>query len=255
MATWHTGQAWRVVNGLDQLNNQIRSGYPDAVLHTSADSWGALADNAHSTSSDHYPHYYTALGSTAVVCARDFPHAPAHGLDGGVITERLRLSRDARIGYVIFNRRIFYGRVFNGIPAFTWMPYTEDDPHDTHFHVSSVHTADADSTRPWAIAGQTTLGDDGMYVQTPDGAVWAVGAQNLHHVTLTEWNRFTGVNPRPPVLILDSAVALNDFKSNPLQVTPEIDASEIVGALVADPAFGEAIESHAFNASQRAERE
>lgn len=92
-----------------------------------------------------------------------------------------------------------------------------------------------------------------MYVQTPDGAVWAPENGKLHHVTLSEWNRFTGANPRPSILVLDSAAALNDFKAE-TAVIPTIDVSEVVGALVHDPDFGTLIHDRAFDAAQDAEK-
>jgi hypothetical protein len=170
MATWQRGQAWRVVNSLQTLNAQLRERYQKAAPPaTPATSWGSIADGAHSSTSDHYPHYYAALGATAVVCARDFPHAASLGMDGGLITEALRQSRDPRIGYVIFAGRIFSGHVVNGVAAFTWRKYTGSDGHWTHFHVSSVHTALADDSRPWALPGApiAPTGDDDM---TPDQA-------------------------------------------------------------------------------------
>lgn len=155
MAIWTKGQSWRVTNSLNTLNQQVRAYAPRSVPPaTPVDSWGALADDAHSASSDHYPHYYTALGSTAVVCARDFPHAPALGLDGGVVTEHMRRARDARVGYIIFNRRITGPN-----HGWLWDPYDGDDPHDTHFHVSGVHTAIADSTTPWSLPGGLAAAD------------------------------------------------------------------------------------------------
>src|SRR5690348_12488358 len=118
---WVRGQPWRVVDSLQTLNAQIREYAPRAVPPaTDVNAWGSIADDAHSASSDHYPHYYVSeLGATAVVCARDFPHAPALGLDGGVVTERLRQSRDPRIGYVIFDRRIT-----GPSHGWQWAPYT-----------------------------------------------------------------------------------------------------------------------------------
>jgi hypothetical protein len=178
VTTWQPGQPWRVVHGLDQLNNQLRSAYPNAVLHTTADSWGSLADGAHDVTSDHYPHYYSALGSTAVVTARDFPHAPSWGMDCGVISEHLRRARDPRIRYVIFNGRIFYSRVVNGVAAWTWQEYTGDDQHRTHMHVSSERTAVADSTMTWSLptsvaaASEKEIND--MYLvryKNPDGTL------------------------------------------------------------------------------------
>ncbi|GAA2327579.1 hypothetical protein [Dactylosporangium salmoneum] len=146
--------AWRVVRSLEKLNTQVRASAPRAVPPaTPTSAWGSIGDTLHTSTSDHSPHVYPVLGTTPVVCARDFPHAPALGLDGAVYTETLRLSRDPRIGYVIFNRRIFSGHPVDGVPAFTWRSYSGSDPHDTHWHVSSVYTALADDERPWAIPG------------------------------------------------------------------------------------------------------
>ncbi|HEY9417780.1 MAG TPA: hypothetical protein VIQ30_23725 [Pseudonocardia sp.] len=144
---WRKGQPWRTVRSLDRLNEQIRAAFPRAVPPaTPAASWGAIADSLHSSTSDHYPHFYSALGKTAVVCARDFPHAPALGLNAHVVAEQLRASRDSRIGYVISNRRIT-----GPSHGWRWDTYNGSDPHDTHIHVSTVHTAAADDTRDWQI--------------------------------------------------------------------------------------------------------
>ncbi|MGW9196046.1 hypothetical protein [Micromonospora chersina] len=149
---WSKGQPWRVVRSLDRLHEQIRAKYPRAVPPaTDPNSWGALADGAHSMTSDHYPHYYSALGATAVVTARDFPHAPELGLDFGEVAEDLRLSRDPRIKYVIFDGRMFSSYASGGYAPFTWRPYSGPDMHRTHGHVSSVHTAAADDPRDWQI--------------------------------------------------------------------------------------------------------
>ena len=186
---WAKGQPWRVAGGLQKLAEQIRAYAPRAVPPaTPASAWGSIADDAHSASSDHFPHWYSTLGAEAVVCARDFPHSPALGLDGGVVTEALRISRDPRIGYLIFNRRITGPN-----HGWQWEHYDGSDPHDTHFHVSSVHTALADDTRAWVLPGQGD-GDldanqakqlaDVHYALTtgaygPEQARWAVGMGKL----------------------------------------------------------------------------
>ena len=144
---WSTGQPWRVVRSLERLRDQIRAAYPQAVPPaTPAASWGSIADSAHSSTSDHYPHYYSALGTVAVVCARDFPHAPELGLDAHAVADELRRSRDPRIAYVISN-----GRITGPQHGWQWVPYYGADPHDTHIHVSTVHTAAADDARDWQI--------------------------------------------------------------------------------------------------------
>ncbi|MFG2165508.1 hypothetical protein [Micromonospora chersina] len=150
---WIKGQQWRVVRSLDRLNEQIRAAYPRAVPPaTDPNSWGSLADSLHSSTSDHYPHFYAALGATAVVCARDFPHAPSCGLDAHALADRLRASRDPRIGYVISN-----GRITGPSHGWQWDPYSGSDPHDTHIHVSTVHTAAADDTRDWQIGEDDSM--------------------------------------------------------------------------------------------------
>lgn len=157
--------AWRLVRSLDQLRQQVRTAAPQAAPPaTAASAWGTIGDAAHTSTSDHSPHTYAALGSTPVVCAADFPHAPALGLDGAAFTEALRQSRDKRIAYVIFN-----GRVFSSTNApWTWRTYTGSDKHDTHWHVSVVHTAAADDTRDWAMPGASTAGGE-MELGTPTG--------------------------------------------------------------------------------------
>lgn len=170
MPIWHSGQAWRVVNSLNKLNEQIRAYAPRSVPPaTPVESWGSIADAEHSASSDHYPHFYGALGATAVVCARDFPHAPGLGLDGGVVTEHMRRTRDARVQYIIFNRRI------TGVNyGWQWRTYTGDDPHDKHFHVSGVHTAAADGTQPWSLP----ISEDDMDASDPNfqALIWRMKA-------------------------------------------------------------------------------
>lgn len=169
--------SWRLVNCLSQLRNQMMILYALAKLHTDADAWGTIGDAAHDPTSDHAPHTYAALGSVPVVCADDFPHAPQWGLDMGHVTEQLRLSRDPRIGYVIFNARIFYGRDRNGVAAYTWQPYHGDDLHKTHGHVSSVHTASADDGRAWNLGSVVMAGFTDQQV---NDVVWQLTGDATH---------------------------------------------------------------------------
>lgn len=161
--------AWRLVRSLETLRAQVRKAAPRAVPPaTSVLAWGTVGDLAHqSGTSDHNPVVYSALGATPVVCACDFPHAPALGLNGSTFTEALRVSRDSRIGYVIFNGRIFSGHAVDGTPAFIWRTYTGSDQHRDHWHVSSVHTVVADDIRTWAMPGIAS-GEATMSVLTGD---------------------------------------------------------------------------------------
>lgn len=187
---WEPGQEWRVVRSLERLEAQIRAFAPRAVPPaTDPKSWGFKADDRHATTSDHYPHYFDALGPTAVVCASDTPHAPALGLDIGVIWEALRISRDPRIGYLIFNRRITGPN-----HGWQWEPYDGDDPHDTHGHCSTVHTAIADDDRAWAVPGPIETGEEIMFIRNAaNGGIYLNAGGALVGVESAEW---TAVDPQ-----------------------------------------------------------
>lgn len=161
---------WRLVHALETLRAQVRALSPAAVPPaTPAAAWGTVGDLAHQDGvSDHNPKVYPELGSVAVVCAADFPHAPALGLSGAAYTEAIRLSRDNRVGYVIFNGRIFSGHAVGSTPAFAWRTYTGADRHEDHWHVSTVHTAAADDPRNWDLGGTTTMTDSAAVLATHD---------------------------------------------------------------------------------------
>lgn len=133
--------------GLDVLLEEINSIAPGRSK--ASDGW--IGDAAHQNrDSDHNPE--TIPGNPPEqVDARDFTHDPAHGADMGKISEKLRKSKDRRIKYVIFNRRIFSSYAVNGYPAWTWRPYSGDDPHTGHMHISVVDNPH-DLTTPWGIA-------------------------------------------------------------------------------------------------------
>jgi len=225
---WTKGQPWRVADALQKLNEQVRAYAPRSVPPaTPVTAWGSIADDEHSSSSDHYPHFYSALGTIAVVCARDFPHAPALGLDGGVVTEALRISRDSRIGYLIFNRRITGPN-----HGWRWEDYDGSDPHDTHFHVSSVHTAAADDTRPWALPGATPNGDDDMFLRAVDaplsGSIYLVGGGKVKSISGPEWAK---VSPQTFTNVPSSLIQALLTADGP------VDADQVAAALAANETF------------------
>lgn len=157
---------WRVVNSLLVLRDQFNATFPGR----SRASDGTIGDAAHQaeSTSDHDPHTYAALGSTPVVCALDITHDPAHGVDTYAIADIMRRARDPRVGYIISNRRITGPN-----HGWQWDAYTgTSDPHTNHMHVSSVHTALADDTRPWDIQG-----DDMSSKSDAILAAWASGVK------------------------------------------------------------------------------
>lgn len=94
-----------------------------------ADGW--IGDSKHAAStSDHNP--WVKLGSVGIVTALDITHDPASGVDTYKMADHMRTKRDARIKYVISNRRIFSS---TGSP-WTWRTYTGSSPHTGHIHIS-----------------------------------------------------------------------------------------------------------------------
>lgn len=130
---------WRPAKSLDVLRYQINAAYPGR----NKASDGTIGDAAHAKSkSEHNP------DENGVVRALDITHDPAKGVDCGRIIEAIVESRDPRILYVIWNRRICSSKV----QPWKWRAYTGSNPHDKHFHVSVVEDpALYDYEQPWAI--------------------------------------------------------------------------------------------------------
>lgn len=78
---------------------------------------------------------------------------------------------------------------------------------------------------PAAAPTPTSEGAVPMYVQTPDGAVYAIGPAGPVNVTYPEWKRFgTSDNPLPPLLRVDSKERLDLFKPAAAAVNVDADA-------------------------------
>jgi hypothetical protein len=90
----------------------------------------SAAHTAANPTSDHEP------GKAGYCHAYDLTHDPDHGCDCKVIAEKLRLARDQRVKYIIFDRRICSSQV----EPWTWRPYGGTNPHDKHMHVSIIDT-------------------------------------------------------------------------------------------------------------------
>lgn len=153
---------WVVDRGLDRLLAQINEAAPGR----SKASDGSIGDAAHAAGdSDHNPESPPPPGNPDnQVDARDFTHDPAHGADMGVVSEALRASRDRRISYVIFNRRIFSSYTSTGgRQAWAWGAYSGENPHTEHMHVS-VNDVNHDQTQDWSI-GIMALTDGQDFIQ------------------------------------------------------------------------------------------
>lgn len=118
---------WRLAESLKKLREQINEAFPNR----SKASDGSVGDTAHSArASDHNPN------DAGVVCAIDVTHDPSSGCTGDRLAAALVKSRDPRIKYLIFNRRIFKTYPANGKPARTWHNYTGANAHTHHLHIS-----------------------------------------------------------------------------------------------------------------------
>lgn len=122
---------WRAAKSLRHLLVQVNGAYPGR----SKLSDGTIGDPAHqSRSSDH--NAWVTDGATGVVTALDITHDPAHGCDGNALAAALHASRDRRIKYLIWNRRIANSSAIGSIPAWTWRTYGGSNPHNHHVHLS-----------------------------------------------------------------------------------------------------------------------
>lgn len=137
--------AWRVARSLDVLLDQINKIAPDRDKASD----GSIGDTDHrNRRSDHNPHC-----GPGVVTARDFDHDPAKGADMNEIAEALRKSRDPRIKYVIWDKRMFSSYATSTHAAWTWRPYSGPNLHTIHMHVSVNCDGNKDSDKPWDIGG------------------------------------------------------------------------------------------------------
>lgn len=134
--------SWRVAISLDVLLEQINEMAP----YRNKISDGSIGDADHANrSSDHNP-----WCGPGIVTARDFTHDPSAGADMDEIAEALRQSRDVRIKYVIWNKRMFSSYSGTGFEAWEWRPYSGPNLHTAHMHVS-VQCGIHDDFGKWSI--------------------------------------------------------------------------------------------------------
>lgn len=141
---------WRVAEALLKLRAEVNEKWPQR----SKSSDGTIGDENHaSRSSDHNPWVKdSSTGKvTGIVTGMDITHDPAHGLDSQALADALIASRDARIKYIISNKKIASGTGQNK-PVWKWRPYTGKNPHNHHVHISvKPGKSFYDSTATWAL--------------------------------------------------------------------------------------------------------
>ncbi len=138
---------WRAAESLKALLRCVDTAFPGRDKKND----GMIGDAAHqSRASDHNP--WVIDGSKGVVTAIDITHHPASGCDVHKLVAALHASRDKRIKYIIWNRRIANSSAIRSVPAWTWRSYSGANPHTHHFHLS-VHPDKAlyDDAAAWTI--------------------------------------------------------------------------------------------------------
>lgn len=134
---------WREAESLVKLREQLNEMYP--TRNKSED--GTIGDVRHQQEhSDHNPN------SHDVVCALDVTHDPASGCDSYKLAEQLRTNPDARLQYIISNRKIANADPVGGAARWEWRPYNGSNPHDLHVHFSARQEPSVyDNAAPWTL--------------------------------------------------------------------------------------------------------
>ncbi len=179
------GDQWRLALSLQTLATQVDELWPDRGRASD----GTVASATHSTqnpTSDHEP----AKPPVGVVAAIDITHDPETGADMGALAESVRLSRDPRVKYLIFNRQMFSsypivdeaGSVL--YQPYEWRPYYGTNPHTSHVHLSVLaDPALYDDDSRWEIGGPMAVfkdGDNGRVIR-------------LLQVTYNRWDADRGI--------------------------------------------------------------
>ncbi len=146
---------WRVSKSLLKLRAQVNAMAPNR----SKASDGTIGDIHHcgssSSTSDHCPRIREA--GIGVVAAMDITHDPSHGCNAATIASSIHASRDSRIKYIIWNRKIASSSAVGGTAAWTWRNYNGSNPHDHHVHVSVKPSKPLyDSESAWTVSVSET---------------------------------------------------------------------------------------------------
>jgi hypothetical protein len=147
LAAEPTLRPWRVARSLLTLRQQVNTRAPGRKKASD----GTIGDPSHqSRNSDH--NAWVTDGPNGVVTAMDVTHDPAGGCDAGQLANTIHDNRDARVKYIIWNRRIANSSPIGGAAAWTWRNYHGSNPHDHHVHISvKSDKSNYDSTADWTI--------------------------------------------------------------------------------------------------------
>jgi hypothetical protein len=134
---------WTLAPSLTTLRREINDLWPGR----NKASDGTIGNAEHSNrTSDHNP------DAAGVVRAMDITSWV--GPDGDVadlLVRHLRATRDPRVAYIIWQRRICNSRSVDGAAPWAWRPYAGSNPHDKHVHISVRPAPTGDDPSPWHL--------------------------------------------------------------------------------------------------------
>lgn len=135
-----SGRGWNLAPSLIALVDECDRRAPNR----STASDGSIGDPAHSARvSDHNP-------DKGWVCAVDITDDKARGCDADLLAHQIVARRDQRVKYVIWNNTVAKSYTSRGVPAWQPQPYSGDNPHISHTHISIHNTPAArGDTRSW----------------------------------------------------------------------------------------------------------
>lgn len=161
---------WRLAESLKRLREQINEAYPSR----DKSSDGSIGDENHaSRKSDHNP-WVKDKNGIGVVTAIDIDRDFNDGHDARELVAALQASKDKRLKYLIFERKI---TVKGDITQ--WKPYTGVNAHNHHVHISvSANPALYDDTTEWQLdfAANTSSPQSGADVSDADALTHKVEA-------------------------------------------------------------------------------
>ena len=145
------GKSWRSAKSLVILGHQLEAKDPERDVTPD----GTVASQGHSRrnpTSDHE----IGKDPKGVVCAIDIAHnTDKNGTNIAEVFEAIRLSKDKRIKYAIYNNQIFSSYSRRGSDPYEWRPYKGSNPHKSHGHISvKADPALYDDETPWIIERQ-----------------------------------------------------------------------------------------------------
>jgi len=158
--------SWEVSPILAPLIADVKAKHPGMTV-------GTIGDEAHQeegTQSDHNPDQYGFVTAADFMIGTDFSVQ-----DAADLANRLRVLKDGRTAYVIYNRHIMSGPSDPAGDDWEWRSYDGSDPHTNHVHVSVFHSSDPRPTTTWNVYPVPTTNEVDMPLNDDDKA-WITGA-------------------------------------------------------------------------------